>query len=80
MGTTETMGYKRIGGIGMTNNDTLLMEASVDGTAGISFHATGTAEQGNLMGMEETEDNEKQTFTKEDFEGALKKVSRKVKK
>jgi hypothetical protein len=53
MGTTETLGYKRIGGIGMTNKDTLLMEASIDGTAGISFHATGTAEHWNLVGMED---------------------------
>lgn len=63
----------------MTNKDTLLMEANVDGTAGISFHATGTAEHGNLVEMEETEDSKKQTFAKQDFEGALKKVS-KVKK
>jgi len=64
----------------MTNKDTLLMEANVDGTAGISFHATGTAEHTNLVEMEETGGIEKQTFTKQDFERSLKKVSRKIKK
>jgi len=64
----------------MINNDTLLMEVGADGTAGISFHATGVAEHGSLMEMEETEDGEKQTFTKGDFEKALRKVSQRTEK
>jgi hypothetical protein len=62
----------------MTNKDTLLVEINADGTAGISFHAT--AEHGNFVEMEEIEDSEKQNFTQNDFEQALKKVSRRVKK
>lgn len=63
----------------MTNKDILLVETNVDGTAGISFHAT--AEHGDFMEeMEEIENSEKQNFTKNDFEQALEKVSRRVKK
>jgi hypothetical protein len=62
----------------MPNKDTLLMEINSDGTAGISFHAT--AEHGNFVEMEEIEDSEKQNFTQNDFEQALKKASRKIKK
>ncbi len=64
----------------MTNKDILLTEANVDGTAGISFHATGTAEHGNLVVMEETEDSEKQTFARQDFTADLKKFSRRTEK
>jgi len=62
----------------MPSKDTLLMEISADGTEGISFHAT--AEHGNFVEMEEIEDSGKQSFTKNDFEQALRKTSRKVKK
>ena len=62
----------------MTNKDTLLVETSVDGTAGISFHAT--AEHGHFVEMEEIKNSGKQNFTKNDFEQALEKVSRRVKK
>jgi len=62
----------------MPNKDTLLMEISADGTEGISFHAT--AEPGNFVEIEEMEDSGKQNFTQNDFEQALKKASRKVKK
>lgn len=55
----------------MTNKDTLLEEINADGTAGISFHAT--AEHGDFVEME---DSGKQNFTKNDFEQALKKSSR----
>jgi hypothetical protein len=60
----------------MANKDTSLMEINSDGTAGISFHAT--SEYGNFLEIEEVEDSGKQDFTREDFEQALKKVSRKV--
>jgi hypothetical protein len=62
----------------MTNKDTLFMEISADGTEGISFHAT--AEHGDFAELEEIEDSEKQSFTKNDFERALGKASRKIKK
>lgn len=62
----------------MPNKNTLLMETSADGTAGISFHATD--EHGPFAKMEEIKDNEKQGFTKDDFEQALEKTSRKIKK
>jgi len=62
----------------MINRDTLLMETNADGTAGISFHAT--AEYENFVETEEIEDSGKQNSTKNDFEQALEKASRKVKK
>lgn len=58
----------------MKNKDTLLMEISEDGTAGISFHAT--TEHGNFAETEEIEDSGKQEFTINDFEKGLEKGSR----
>lgn len=62
----------------MPNKNSLLMETNADGTAGISFYAT--AEHGDFAEIEEMVGDEKQSFTKDDFEQALRKASRKVKK
>lgn len=61
----------------MRNKDYLLAENDVDGTVGMSFHAT--AEHGDFMEMEEIENSSKRKFAKGDFEQAQEREGGKVK-
>lgn len=57
-------------------SDAVLTVKGADGTSDRTFHATGVAERWYSTEAEEQDD----VFTKDKFEKALKKVSRKVKK
>lgn len=61
--------------------DVLNVELDTGGTGAISFRATGVQEYWLVQGEEELDTGKSEKpFSRDEFEQALKKVSRKVKK